>query len=119
MHYVISDQSCKPIGLEIKTLGTNTILEPEDLFVNLIKDFSEKILAKVENKDLIFRSYQTDEMDSFEDLEKDKSTEEKGKIIKSKDLVKIDDASCGVINEFNLKKEEKVETLSIEQENPR
>ncbi|CAG8540338.1 23355_t:CDS:2 [Gigaspora margarita] len=51
----------------------DTILEPEELFVNLIKDFPEEILAEVEDKDSIFESYQTDEMDGFEDLEKDKS----------------------------------------------
>ncbi|KAF0471948.1 hypothetical protein F8M41_025101 [Gigaspora margarita] len=95
-------------------MGTSTILDPKDLFVNLIKDFLEEILAEVENKDSIFKSYQTDEMDSFEDLEKDKSTEEKGEMIKSKDLVKTDDASCRVINKFDSKNEEKVETLPME-----
>ncbi|KAF0433391.1 hypothetical protein F8M41_005076 [Gigaspora margarita] len=38
-------------------IAMSNILEPEDLFVNPIKDFSEEILAKVEDKDLIFKFY--------------------------------------------------------------
>ncbi|CAG8721868.1 18585_t:CDS:2 [Gigaspora margarita] len=61
-------------------IAMSTILEPEDLFVNPIKDFSEEILAE------------TNEMDSFEDLEKDKSTEEKGEMIKLINLVETNNA---------------------------
>ncbi|CAG8721907.1 22674_t:CDS:2 [Gigaspora margarita] len=95
-------------------MGASATLEPKNLFVNPIKNFPEEILAEIEDKDSIFESYQTDEMDGFEDLEKDRSTEEKGEMIESKDLVKTDDASCRVIDEFNPRKEEKVETLPIE-----
>ncbi|CAG8576267.1 29532_t:CDS:2 [Gigaspora margarita] len=56
-------------------IGVSTILEPKNLFVTPIKDFLEEILAKVEDKNTIFKSYQTDKMDSFEDLEKDKKEE--------------------------------------------
>ncbi|KAF0483207.1 hypothetical protein F8M41_023255 [Gigaspora margarita] len=95
-------------------MSASTTLESENLFVNLIKDFLEEILAKIEDKDSIFESYYTDEIDSFEDLEKDRSTEEKGEMIKSKDLVETDDASYRDIDKFNPRKEEKVEILPME-----
>ncbi|CAG8789978.1 1565_t:CDS:2, partial [Gigaspora margarita] len=40
-------------------------------------------------------------------LRKNKNTEEKGEMIKSKELVETDNASCRVIDEFNPRKEEK------------
>ncbi|KAF0556978.1 hypothetical protein F8M41_014205 [Gigaspora margarita] len=52
-------------------------------------------------------------MDSFVDLGKDKSTKEKNEISKSRDLAEMDDMSCEVIDEFDLKKEEKVEALPM------
>ncbi|CAG8632044.1 5784_t:CDS:2 [Gigaspora margarita] len=45
---------------------------------------------------------------------KDRSTEEKDEMIKSKNLVETDDASCEVIDEFNSRKEGKMEILPIE-----
>ncbi|CAG8518997.1 32773_t:CDS:2, partial [Gigaspora margarita] len=80
----------------------NTILEPEDLSVNLIKDFLEEILAEVEDKDSIFEFYQTDKMDSYVDFGKDKST-------KKKRTAETEVVSGGVIDEFGPKKEEKTQ----------
>ncbi|RIB26824.1 hypothetical protein C2G38_2263468, partial [Gigaspora rosea] len=42
------------------------MLGPEDLFINLNKDVSKKILARVENKDSIFGSYNKNKIDGLE-----------------------------------------------------
>ncbi|KAF0461544.1 hypothetical protein F8M41_000393 [Gigaspora margarita] len=93
-----------------ETIRMNTMLGPEGLVVNLNKGLLKESLTRVEDKDSIFESYQTDEMDGFVNLEIDKSTKEKGEISKSRDLAETEDASCGVIDEFDPEKEEEVES---------
>ncbi|RIB26297.1 hypothetical protein C2G38_2163688 [Gigaspora rosea] len=84
-----------------ETIGMNPMLGPEDLFMNPNKDVPRKILARVEDEDSIFGSYDKDEMDGFERyyqgrtiLEKDEIVEGRDEVNESEDHAEMNYASC-------------------------
>ncbi|CAG8753688.1 42141_t:CDS:2 [Gigaspora margarita] len=79
---------------------------------------------RLEDKDSIFESYQTNKMNSLEryyhsrtEVRKDKIVERKDKINKLRDLVETDNASCRNIDKFDLKKKKKTEKNVRKDEN--
>ncbi|KAF0469308.1 hypothetical protein F8M41_025587 [Gigaspora margarita] len=72
-----------------KNPDIHAILGPEDLFVNLNRDFSRKILTGIEDEDSIFGSYRTDKVGHLRRYYQDNASHKK----------------------FDHKKEEKMETV--------